>query len=124
MSDLSTPPPELKEAGRKLWEQMWSQLAFEVHEIPALREACMLADELAALRTALAEDGRVYVKGYAGQIVANPLYAEIRQTIQLQAKLLSSIRLEDVPAGDRKLTRSEAGRVAARSRWATHYGSA
>ena len=118
--NLETPPAELREAGKRLWAESWARMQFELHEIPALREACTLADEIADLRKALADDGRTMVKGYAGQQVANPLYAEIRQTIQLQHKLLSSIHIS--AEGGLKMTRSESGRVAARSRWAAHHG--
>lgn len=88
-------PPGLGRGGRKLWRETILRFDLEPWERPALAEACRMADELAALRAALAADGQAIVKGSMGQDTGNPLYGEIRAHAALVHKLLPSIGVDD-----------------------------
>jgi hypothetical protein len=101
--------------GRRLWRETVLNYEVDPHERPALAEACHLADELAALRAQLAADGRAFVRGSAGQEVANPLYGEIRAHAGLIHRLLVSLGVEDAPGEAR--ARSRSARKAATARW-------
>lgn len=108
-------PKDLGTAGRKLWREITLEFAFDSPiELNSLRHSCLLEDDLARLRNALA-DAPLLAKGSMGQAVESPLLASIRQAVALQSKLLSSISLEsDTGAA----ARSHAGRALASQRWA------
>jgi hypothetical protein len=88
--------------------------------LQVLASACALADVIDSLRADMVGQPTT-VLGSAKQLVIHPILAEIRAARTAQAALLKQLRLEspdddDFPT-DRKLTRSEAGRKAARARW-------
>jgi hypothetical protein len=105
-------PSGLGKAGRALWRSITERITFEdPREVTALTQACLLADDLARLRDQLAGSPLV-VQGSTGQPVESPLLGAIRLAVALQAKLLSSIAVEDDEAA-----RSHAGRSLAAQRW-------
>lgn len=121
-------PRKLGKAGRDLWqgitdpEEGW---ALRPDEIRLLTDACREADIVERLETALA-DAELIVRGSMGQPAPSPLLTEIRQHRATLAGLLGKLRLvepdedeDEVPTGTLiPLTRAEAARKAARTRWA------
>jgi hypothetical protein len=69
-------------------------------------------DLIAALEERVSQDG-LTVTGSAGQPVAHPLIAELRQQRAALARLLSALGLEDAPA----MTFSQRQRQIAQKRW-------
>ncbi len=112
MAKLPAPAPLAKE-GRSLWASITAVIEFEdPREVHALRQACLLEDDVARLRKELA-DAPLIVKGSTGQPVENPLLGSIRNATQLQARLLGSIAVDNS-----ELERSAAGRALVSARYA------
>lgn len=116
-------PADLGKEGRKLWQEVTSEYGLRPDEERLLLDACKQCDIVASLEEALAGQPLV-VSGSHKQPVAHPLISEIRQHRATLASLLRQLRLPDhdseplLDTGNvRKLTRSEAGRKAARARW-------
>jgi hypothetical protein len=106
-------PKALAKDGRSLWTQVTSVIIFEdPREVHALRQACLLEDDLARLRKQLG-DSPLVVQGSTGQPVESPLLASIRNATALQAKLLASIAVDA-----NELERSAAGRALVSQRYA------
>jgi hypothetical protein len=110
-------PDGLGKAGAELWLAMTDGIEYRPDEAEVLRQACRLADTVAALEAELAGEPMTSA-GSRGQTIVNPLVPELRLSrSQLTAMLLRI----DVPAEDdgldRPMTRSEAARVASRARW-------
>jgi len=106
------PPAELGKPGRGLWAKVTRSLSFEdPRELIALRQSCLLEDDLVRLRAALT-DSALVVKGSTGQPVENPLLGAIRSAVALQAKLLGSIAVPE-----QEQARAHAGRALAAQRW-------
>jgi hypothetical protein len=106
-------PKALAKDGRSLWVQITSLIVFEdPREIHALRQACLLEDDVARSRAELA-DSPLIVQGSTGQPVENPLLGTIRNATALQAKLLASIAVD---SGE--VERSAAGRALVSHRYA------
>jgi hypothetical protein len=66
-----------------------------------------------SMRCTLAADWAGAGEGLAGQDVANPLWAEIRNHVALRHRLLQSLGVEESAAPDASAT----GRALARQRW-------
>jgi hypothetical protein len=106
-------PKVLAKAGRALWDRVTNAMNFDdPREVHALRQACLLEDDVARLREELA-DAPLIVQGSTGQPVENPLLGAIRNATALQARLLSSIAVEYS-----ELQRSAAGRALVAQRYA------
>ncbi|HEY5103404.1 MAG TPA: hypothetical protein VII65_00010 [Acidimicrobiales bacterium] len=104
MAKLPT-PKAIGKSGAALWVQITTAIEFEdPREIHALRQACLLEDDVARLRDEL-EQSELIVQGSTGQPVENPLLGAIRNATALQAKLLASIAVERD-----EVERSSAGR--------------
>jgi inactivated superfamily I helicase len=106
------PPTGLSKPGRDLWRKVTGVLDFDdPRELVALRQSCLLEDDLDRLRTELATAALV-VKGSTGQPVETPLLGAIRNAVALQAKLLGSIGIDNSQA-----SASHAGRALVGQRW-------
>lgn len=131
MSDgeLSPPPaPEkLGARGAKLWNDIAGDWDLRPDELEILSAACRTLDLIQSMESELEGQPRT-VRGSQGQPVINPLVSELRFYRQALASHLRALRVQDLPDEDdadvipiegRKLTRSEAGRIAAMAR---HHG--
>jgi hypothetical protein len=83
-------------AGRRLWKTVVSdadsqEIDLDSRELTWLEDAARLTDRLDQLEAELANAGTFLAKGVAGQVVAHPLLAEIRQSRALRAQLLARI---------------------------------
>ena len=99
MSHAPKPPPELEEAGRKLWggvlDDAPEHAILDARTLSILGTACAQADQNAALENALKEDG-LTVRGAAGQSRLNAAATELRQGRLALAKLLDQVRLDRI----------------------------
>src|SRR6476660_6114842 len=115
-------PAGLGKSGKTLWKKITGEFDLENEPVrlELLFQACKTADQISELDEAAAE-APLTVKGSMGQPVISPFIAEARVQRGLLAQLLSRLGLpdndEDDEAGELRARRSEAGRVAARSRW-------
>jgi len=91
------PPPELDEAGKKLWRDVLAEadddLALDARERSILATACAQADLNAALEEQLNSDGLI-VRGASGQWRLNAGATELRQGRLALAKLLEQVCLD------------------------------
>jgi hypothetical protein len=88
-------------------------------ELHYLREAGVLADQIAALDAAVARDGTT-VEGSRGQPVLHPGIAEARQLRLAQHRLLRSLEMEDPAAVRARMSpTSRRASAAAQTRWAS-----
>ncbi|WP_433331846.1 hypothetical protein [Spirillospora sp. CA-294931] len=131
MSDQERPPvPALERLGTRgagLWNSVteWAE-ELRPDELEILSAACRTADHIAAMEAALEGEG-LTVRGSQGQPVIHPLVSELRFYRAALATHLRALRVPDAEDDAdvlpmtvrRKLTRSEAGRVAAIAR---HHG--
>jgi hypothetical protein len=83
-------------AGRRLWKTVITDadsqdIDLDSREIAWLEDACRLTDRLDQLEAELEAAGTLMCKGVAGQPVAHPMLAEIRQTRALRAQMLARI---------------------------------
>jgi len=119
-------PAGLGDAGKKLWRSIDDVFDFteEPGKVHILTQACRVSDIIAELDEA-ADEAPLTVMGSMGQPVISPFIAEARLQRALLAQLLGRLGLpdndEDDEAGELRARRSEAGRVAARSRWNRGY---
>jgi len=116
----------LGDAGKKLWRSIDDVFDFteEPGKVHILTQACRVADIITELDEA-ADEAPLTVMGSMGQPVISPFIAEARLQRALLAQLLGRLGLpdndEDDDAGELRARRSEAGRVAARTRWKRGY---
>jgi len=112
-------------AGRRLWRTVVSdadsqEIDLDSRELTWLEDACRLTDRLEEMETVLTATGTFMVKGVAGQPVAHPLIAEIRQTRALRAQLLARITVsppEEKQQSSGVFPRAVQARDAANRRW-------
>jgi hypothetical protein len=120
-------PAGLAAAGRQLHRKVAREvadagLALTSTEEQFLLSACELADQLAVLKAAMAEQP-LWVKGSMGQLVPNGMLQEIRQYNALINLTLSRIRLDlsDADAGADsdliRINRPNPQRAGALKRW-------
>jgi P27 family predicted phage terminase small subunit len=99
VNERPQPPPELGEAGRRLWEEVVGGLSewgyLDARDQRILATACAQADQNAALEKALKEDG-LTVRGAAGQWKLNSAAVEARQGRVALSRLLGEVCLERV----------------------------
>lgn len=99
-------PKALAAEGKALWNRVTTVMTFDdPREAHALRQACLLEDDLSRLRLQLG-DSPLIVQGSTGQPVESPLLGAIRNATALQARLLGSIAVDA-----NELERSAAGRA-------------
>jgi hypothetical protein len=111
-------------AGRRLWKTVITDadsqdIDLDSREIAWLEDACRLTDRLEQLEAELAAAGKFMCKGVAGQPVAHPMLAEIRQTRALRAQMLARITVtppEEKQSGS-VFTLGVQQRAAASKRW-------
>lgn len=73
-------PKDLKTRGSKEWDKIWEAGKTWLNvsqDYPWVEQICHCYDDIAAFRRQVKIDG-LMCKGYAGQVVANPLLKEIR----------------------------------------------
>jgi hypothetical protein len=85
----------------------------DCQEQQSLQIAANLQDKVNALNAAIDRDG-VTQQLKSGRIVANPAVAEVRQYSLALAKVLDTIRMDEVPAINAKK------QAAAQARWRAH----
>jgi phage terminase small subunit len=115
------PPAGLGDAGRALWRRIHGDLAegweLDERETYLLEQACLIADQVAALDAAVAREG-VTVAGSMGQSRVHPAVQESRQLRLAQSRLLKSIELVDpVEVKKRMSPTSRRASEAANVRW-------
>lgn len=113
-------PTGLKARGKRLWRELHESADFS--DCPETRlvaeEACYLTDEIARQRRLIGAAGTdTRVRGSQGQPVSMPEIADLQRNQGILLSLLKSLRLPDEDGGNGKLTRSQAGRIAAEARW-------
>jgi P27 family predicted phage terminase small subunit len=96
-----TCPRGLELAGRRVWRQVWAEAQWLTGlDALAVEMVCRSIDDLAAVRTAIANDGRV-VRGSKGQPVSHP---GIREARAIEADILNLMeKLGLSPTGRRRL---------------------
>lgn len=114
-------PTGLRERGLALWESVTGKYVLRADELVTLEGACRGSDRLAAMRDELALMPMM-VTGSTGQLVVNPLVAEIRAHEAQVSTLLTRLKLPDAGASGAS-SRSTQARDAANSRWAAAHGS-
>ncbi|MBO2455862.1 hypothetical protein J4573_52920 [Actinomadura barringtoniae] len=128
MSDQDDRPPvpaieRLGSRGTVLWNRVTETWDLKPDELELLSAACRTVDHIAAMEKEL-EGQPLTVLGSQRQPVINPLVSELRFYRAALASHLRALRIPDsedegaeVLPMDRKMTRSESGRVAAHARW-------
>jgi len=120
VTDKPRQPSGLNGAGRRLWQKVAADYTMRADEWLILEKACRTADDAERLDTELAQ-APLMVAGSQGQMRANPLLNESRQTRALLAALLKQLNLpdaEDKASGVAPTTRRAV--EAARARWGSH----
>lgn len=111
-----TRPQYLGTQGKRLWDDLTSDIDFRPDELSILGDACRETDLIERLEKELRKADLV-VKGSQGQPVANPLVQEIRQHRATKATLLRKLDIPEDDAGDAAGNRSAHGRALANARW-------
>lgn len=93
-----SPPDGLKPGGRMLWRRVTDSYHLRPDELLTLEYACRSRDRITEMRSSLAGMD-VMVLGSTGQLVVNPLIAELRQHESHQASLLAKLKLPDLDGG-------------------------
>jgi hypothetical protein len=124
-------PKGLKTAGRRLWAQI--EREFDLEETPevalVLEQACRTLDIVERLQAIVDNAPSLQVTGSRGQPAPLPELTELRQYRAQLASLVKQLDLEDEPDEiiirdeRQRMTRSEAGKVAAMARWNRRYGA-
>jgi hypothetical protein len=114
------PPGGLRPSGRALWRSVLAA-GYELcpDESAVLREACGIADTIAAIERALV-GAPLTVPGSMGQQVLHPGISELRMQRAALASLLKQLRLPDL---DEAGQRPNQHREAAQARWARAHGA-
>lgn len=117
-----TAPEGLKGPGKVLWASIVDEFVLRPDELRTLADAARASDRLSALRAQL--DGMdLMVLGSTGQLVVNPLVAEVRAHEAHVAMLLSRLKLKDSASSARGgSSRSVAARDRASERWQIPHG--
>lgn len=119
-TDLPAPPAGLNLAGRRLWLDVVADLELAAHELRVLRDACAVADTIAALERALPA-ATLVTAGPRGGLTLHPAVAELRMQRIALASLLSKIKVPPRDAAAKSAetpeSRSAAARRAALIRW-------
>jgi hypothetical protein len=108
------PPVVLGSRGRRLWRQIVADFDLSDAERAVLVEACRTADLVDRLASRLGDED-LTVEGSRGQVVINPLVAELRQQRELLGRLLARLALPDDADAEDAAVRL--GRRGAHARW-------
>ena len=112
-------PKGLRPTGRNLWRDVTGTWQLRPDELRVLEQACRTLDDEARLREELAQ-ACVMTAGSMGQQRVTPLFAEVRATRALAAKLLAQLGLPDMDEQAGQDSRREwQARAAAGKRWNT-----
>lgn len=124
MATKPTPPPELEDGGRTLWDSIAPHYELRPDEWRVLRDACFEADIIDRLQREFMA-GETTTRGSMGQEVAAPTLSELRQHRATLTTMLSKLKIPDTPAGaqQKRAAVSEAARSAARQRWGSGRGA-
>lgn len=106
---------ETETSGQRLLRECTERYEFSPAEAAILEQAATLADLAERLAAEIADQPLTGV-GAAGQLVANPLHADLQRTAAKFVGLVDSLRFPDRPSS--KMTTSERASHAARARWA------
>lgn len=109
-----TIPRGLKAPGKKLWQEITEGFELSAAEFRLLEHACRELDLIDRIDRELA-NGSMFVQGYNGQPVSNPLLTEVRQHRSTYASLMNKLEL---PSDDNRSSRSASARQLANARWA------
>ena len=113
-------PTGLKARGKRLWRELHESADFSACPETRLvvEEACHLADEIERLRKIVRAAGAdTRVAGYNGQPTTMPEVDDLRKNQTILLSMLKALRLPDDEVDGGKITRSQAGKVAASARW-------
>ena len=89
-----SPPPGLRDSGKRLWKSITKDFELEEHELITLKEACRTADRLDQLDKEM-ESEPLTVVNSKGDETANPRIVEQRQQALVFTRLMASLRLPD-----------------------------
>ncbi|WP_149481516.1 hypothetical protein [Mycolicibacterium sp. P1-18] len=130
--DIPRAPTGLGKAGRRLWKQVQTdvfgqKMTLDSLENAYLEDAARLSDRIDELEAVLNDCETGYmVKGVAGQPVAHPMIAEIRQTRAERARMLARIKVTPPADGEESsgfvMPPGVQQRDAALKRWGAHGG--
>ncbi len=112
-------PKGLGLAGKKFWDDVVGVYELRVDECSVLEAVCRASDRIVTMRDELAGMD-LMLTGSTGQLVVNPLVAEIRAHEAQVASLLARLKLPDA---DGNTTASNQARAAAQSRWSVAHGA-
>jgi len=86
------PPRRLETAGQRLWKETLADFELDPAEEAILLQMARLSDDLARMNAELA-GAPATIPGSRGQMIVNPLFAEIRLTSLALAKLAKQLNL-------------------------------
>jgi hypothetical protein len=112
-------PSGLGKAGRALWLAVADPAVYELRpdELVLLEQCCRSADLITRLE-AEAATAALTTTGSTGQLVVNPVFAELRLQKIALARLLFQLGLPDEAGDDLARARSVLARKAAIAKWA------
>lgn len=127
---LPEPPAGLREAGTRFWNEIHTEYEFlgSPEVILLVEEAARTADLVARLQAIVDKADTLRTRGSRGQDVAIPELDALRAYRAQFAALIKQLDLPgpdedaDDTGGDGPMSRSEAGRKAASSRWSRRNG--
>lgn len=110
-------PAHMGAAARKLWREVTKTYDLRADELRVLEDACREMDVIDFLEEQRRdEDFAVMIRGSQGQMVMNPVFAELRQHRGALRQLLAQLKLPDED-GQAEGGRSTQARDAAAARW-------
>lgn len=119
MSKKKLPAPDgLQERGVLLWDAYVAKYEFRPDELLWLETACRATDRLVIMDAEL-KASTYMSEGSTGQLVVNPLVAEIRSTEAHRDNALKRLGIPDDGAAGVEVNQN---RAAGQSRWAKSYG--
>lgn len=119
MATKKTPTPDgLKDRGVSLWKTYTEKYEFRPDELLWLETACRASDRLEIMDSELKGTGYMSL-GSTGQLVVNPLVAEIRAT---EAHRDNALKRLGIPDEGGAVVEVNQNRAAGQSRWAVAHG--
>lgn len=108
-------PSHLGPAARRLWREINGTYELRPDELRILEDACREMDVIDFLEDQRRDENfELMIRGSQGQMVMNPVLAELRQHRGALRQLLSQLKLPDEAGGE---SRSSQAREAANARW-------
>ncbi len=111
-------PAGLGDAGSAFWSDVTTKYELRADELRVLEDACRERDLIDRMAGELA-GADVMVRGSMGQMVMNPLLAEVRQHRATFASLMRQLKLPDEGGSESGGALSAKNRAAAQARWAS-----